>query len=107
MADAAFRKHTPEGVARALEILPDHGSYLLLRALQLDYDGVDSTALLERAARVNPLSSAPRIRLGLAAETRGDFSGRGKVAAGCGSRGSSIRAALDAGEFLFPAGTLG
>ena len=73
MADAAFRKQTPEGVARALEILPDRASYLLLRALQLDYDGVDSTALLERAARVNPLSSAPRIRLGLAAETRGDF----------------------------------
>ncbi len=73
LADAAFRKQTPEGVARALEILPDRANYLLLRALQLDYDGVDSTALLERAARVNPLSSAPRIRLGLAAETRGDF----------------------------------
>ena len=56
-AAAAFRKQTPEGVARALEILPDRASYLLLRALQLDYDGVDSTALLERAAHVNPLSS--------------------------------------------------
>jgi tetratricopeptide (TPR) repeat protein len=74
IADAAFRKQTPEGVARALEILPDRANYLLLRALQLDYDGVDSMALLERAARVNPLSSAPRIRLGLAAEMRGDFS---------------------------------
>ena len=74
MADAAFRKRTPEGVARALELLPDRASYLLLRALQMDYDGVDSTPLLERAARANPLSSAPRIRLGLAAETRGDFS---------------------------------
>ena len=73
VADAAFRKQTPEGVARALEILPDRANYLLLRALQLEYDGVDSTALLERAARVNPLSSEPRIRLGLAAETRGDF----------------------------------
>ncbi len=73
VADAAFRKQTPEGVARALEILPDRASYLLLRALQLEYDGVDSTALLERAARVNPLSSEPRIRMGLAAETRGDF----------------------------------
>jgi len=73
MADAAFRKQTPEGVARALEIVPDRANYLLLRALQLEYDGADSTALLERAARVNPLSSEPRIRLGLAAETRGDF----------------------------------
>lgn len=73
IADAAFRKQTPEGVARALEILPERASYLLLRALQLDYDSEDATALLERAARVNPLSSTPRIRLGLAAETRGDF----------------------------------
>jgi len=60
-------------VARALEILPNRTGYLLLRALQMDYDGADSTALLVRAARLNPLSSAPRIRLGLAAETRGDF----------------------------------
>jgi len=73
IADAAFRRHTPESVARALEISPNRASYLLLRALQLDYDGEDPTALLERAARVNPVSSAPRIRLGLAAETRGDF----------------------------------
>jgi hypothetical protein len=75
LADVAFRKHTPQSVARALEMLPDRGGYLLFRAQQMDYDGEDSTALLERAARVNPLSSAPRIRLGLAAEARGDFSG--------------------------------
>jgi hypothetical protein len=49
-----------------------------LRALQMDYDGADSTALLERAARVNPVSSSPRIRLGLAAESRGDYSGAEK-----------------------------
>jgi tetratricopeptide (TPR) repeat protein len=78
MADAAFRKHTPQSVARALEILPDDAGYLLFRAQQLDYDGESSTALLERAARLNPLSSAPRIRLGLAAEARGDFSGAEK-----------------------------
>jgi tetratricopeptide (TPR) repeat protein len=78
MADAAFRTHTPEGVARALEISPNNVNYLLLRALQLDYDGADSTALLERAARAAPLSSAPRIRLGLAAEARGDDSGAEK-----------------------------
>ena len=74
LADAAFRKRTPQSVARALEILPDRASYLLFRAQQMDYDGENSTTLLERAARVNPLSSAPRIRLGLAAEARGDFS---------------------------------
>ena len=78
LADAAFRKQTPQSVARALEILPDRASYLLFRAQQMDYDGENSTALLERAARVNPLSSAPRIRLGLAAEARGDFPGAEK-----------------------------
>ncbi len=75
LADAAFREHTPQSVARALELLPDHAGYLLFRAQQLDYDGENSTALLERAARANPLSSEPRIRLGLAAEARADFSG--------------------------------
>jgi hypothetical protein len=78
IADAAFRKQTPEGVMRALQILPERASYLVLRALQMDYDGQDSTALLEHAAQVNPVSSAPRIRLGLAAETRGDFQGAEK-----------------------------
>jgi tetratricopeptide (TPR) repeat protein len=73
LADAAFRRGTPQSVARALEILPDRAAYLLFRAQQMDYDGENSTALLERAALVNPLSSAPRIRLGLAAEARGDF----------------------------------
>ena len=74
IADAEFRKQTPQSVARALAILPDHPGYLLFRAQQMDYDGEDSTALLERAARVNPVSSTPRIRLGLAAEARGNFS---------------------------------
>jgi tetratricopeptide (TPR) repeat protein len=73
IADQAFRRQTPEGVARALRILPDNANYLMMRALQLDYDGADTTSLFERAAHVNPLSSAPRIRLGLAAETRGDL----------------------------------
>jgi tetratricopeptide (TPR) repeat protein len=78
LADAAFRRGTPQSVARALEILPDRAAYLLFRAQQMDYDGENSTALLEHAARVNPLASAPRIRLGLAAEARGDFSGAEK-----------------------------
>lgn len=78
LADAAFRKGTPRSVARALEVLPDRAGYLLFRAQQMEYDGEDSTALLEHAARVNPLSAAPRIRLGLAAEARGDFAGAEK-----------------------------
>jgi hypothetical protein len=71
-ADAQFQGHTPESVARAIEIEPRNPEYLALRALQLDYDGADSAPLLERAAALSPLSSAPRIRLGLAAEIRGD-----------------------------------
>jgi tetratricopeptide (TPR) repeat protein len=74
LADAAFRGRTPQSVARALEILPDHGGYLLFRAQQMDYNGENSTALLERAAQLNPLSAAPRIRLGLAAEARAEVS---------------------------------
>ena len=68
-ADAEFHRGTPESVARAVEIMPRNTEYLSLRALQLDYDGTDSTQLLRRVATLAPLSSAPRIRLGLAAET--------------------------------------
>jgi tetratricopeptide (TPR) repeat protein len=73
VADHLFRRRTPESVAHALALLPGNTSYLALRALELDYDDQPSDALLERAARLNPLASEPRIRLGLAAETRGDF----------------------------------
>lgn len=71
-ADAEFRRGTPESVARAVGLAPDNTEYTLLRAMQLEYDGDDSTALLERAARLSPLNAALRIRLGLAAEIRGD-----------------------------------
>ena len=72
-ADAEFGRHTPESVARAIQLMPRNTEYLAFHALQLDYEGEDSTPVLERIAVLNPLSSAPRIRLGLAAETRGDF----------------------------------
>jgi len=42
-ADADFRRRTPESVARAVELAPRNTEYLALRALQLDYDGVDAT----------------------------------------------------------------
>jgi hypothetical protein len=71
-ADSYFRAGTPETVRRAVEIAPRKTEYLALRALQLDYEGVDSTALTEKIAGLNPRSSAPRIKLGLAAEIRGD-----------------------------------
>jgi tetratricopeptide (TPR) repeat protein len=71
-ADAEFRRGTPEAVERAVDLAPSNAEYLLFRALQLDYDGADATPLLERAANLNPMSSTPRIRLGLAAEIRSD-----------------------------------
>src|SRR6476646_4454144 len=71
-ADFFFRQQSAEQVERAIELNPSNSEYLALRALQLEYDGVDSTALLERIGKANPLDSASRIRLGLAAEIRGD-----------------------------------
>ena len=72
-ADREFRKGTPEGVARALELTPRNTAYLSRRELQIEYDGGDARPLLERMAALNPTASAPRIRLGLDAEIRGDF----------------------------------
>ncbi len=72
-ADREFRKGTPEGVARAVELTPRNTAYLSRQSLQIEYDGGDARALLERVAALNPTASAPRIRLGLDAEIRGDF----------------------------------
>ena len=71
-ADAAFRQRTPQDVARAIELEPENSQYLSELALQAEYSGQDPTELLEEIARLNPRVSAPRIRLGLAAELRGD-----------------------------------
>jgi hypothetical protein len=73
VADWEFRQQTPESVERAMALDPRNPEYLQFRALQIEYDGGDSTVLLMRVAALNPLSSAPRIRLGLAAEIRGDI----------------------------------
>jgi hypothetical protein len=74
-ADAEFRKGTPVGVARAAELAPRNTAYLSMHALQLEYAGADPEPLLEEIARLNPDSSAPRIRLGLDAEVRGNLVG--------------------------------
>jgi hypothetical protein len=71
-ADAAFRHRSPAEVARAIELAPGNSAYLSTLALQGEYAGQDTTPLLEDVAALNPRSSAPRIRLGLAAELRGD-----------------------------------
>ena len=74
-ADFYFRAATPREVERATEIAPRNTEYLALRALQIEYDGGDSRPLTRRIAEMNPMSSAPRIRLGLAAEVAGDTAG--------------------------------
>jgi tetratricopeptide (TPR) repeat protein len=71
-ADRAFRQRAPADVARAIELAPENGEYLAALALQAEYGGQDSTPLLEEIAALSPRASAPRIRLGLAAELRGD-----------------------------------
>lgn len=71
-ADAEFRRGTPEGVARAMELLPGNTAFLAFGALQAEYDGRDSEPLLRRMVELNSMLSAPRIRLGLAAEQRGE-----------------------------------
>jgi hypothetical protein len=65
-ADAAFRHRSPADVARAIELAPENSAYLATLALQGEYSGQDSTSLLQDIAALNPRSSAPRIRLGLA-----------------------------------------
>ena len=71
-ADAAFRQRSPADVARAIELAPENSAYLATLALQGEYSGQDATPLLEDIAARRPRSSAPRIRLGLAAELGGD-----------------------------------
>src|SRR5579862_8207689 len=71
-ADRRFRLQTPESVAQAVRMMPRNTEYAAFRALQLEYDGQNSEPLLRQVAQLNPLASAPRIRLGLAAEARGD-----------------------------------
>jgi hypothetical protein len=77
-ADAEYRKGTPESVARAAEIEPFNAAYLTLHALQIEYEGGDARPLLETIARITPDASAPRIKLGLDAELRGDLAGAEK-----------------------------
>jgi hypothetical protein len=71
-ADREFRKGTPAGVARAVELTPRNTAYLSRRALQIEYEGGDARPMFERMAGLNPTASAPRIRRGLDAEIRGD-----------------------------------
>jgi hypothetical protein len=73
LADAAFRNRTPASVEKAIALAPLDSDYLSFRALQLEYDGQNPEPLLERIAILNPLSSSPRIRLGLAAELGGEI----------------------------------
>jgi len=72
LADVYFRQETPQAVARAIELTPQNTTYLALDALQNEYEGKDSRIQWERIVHLTPRLAAPRIRLGLAAELRGD-----------------------------------
>jgi hypothetical protein len=72
VADFRFRSGTPADVERAVQLLPRDATYLSFQALQVAYEGGDARPLLERIVKLEPFSSAPRIRLGLDAEVRGD-----------------------------------
>jgi len=78
VADFDFRTNTPEGVERAVGLLPRNTTYLSMRALQVEYGGGDSRPVLEKMVALDPSSSAARIRLGLDAEVRGDLGGAEK-----------------------------
>ena len=41
-ADAAFREGTPEGVDRAMKLIPWNATYVSAGALQAEYDGRDA-----------------------------------------------------------------
>jgi len=71
-ADAYFRQQTPDALERAITLTPQNTAYLEMRALQNEYEGEDFRPQLERIVHLNPRLAAPRIRLGLAAELRGD-----------------------------------
>lgn len=74
-ADAAWRSGTAEGLARAMEWIPQDVSLLKEAALRAEYEGNDAGPLWERVAQLVPTASAPRLRLGLLAEQRGDAAG--------------------------------
>jgi tetratricopeptide (TPR) repeat protein len=71
-ADQALREGTSEGIARAMQEMPQNASYAAIGALQAEYGGRDAEPLWAKVARMSPRDSASRIRLGLAAEQRGD-----------------------------------
>ncbi len=69
-ADAALRGGD---VASAMQQMPDNAAYLAAGVLEADSEGRDAAPLLEQIVALTPRVSAPLIRLGLAAEQRGDL----------------------------------
>lgn len=67
-ADHQARAHPPEGVLRAIQLVPGNELYRLMAAGQLDERGEDDTSALEGALAVNPNDASAWIQLGLRAE---------------------------------------
>jgi hypothetical protein len=72
-ADYFYRADTLEGAARAVQLDPANARYHAWLAEMQEHEGIDPEPELERAAALNPRDSSARIRLGLAAEQRGDL----------------------------------
>ena len=69
--DLLFRQNTVDSVSRAVEQDPKNGRYYAWLAELLEFEGRDSTAALDTAARLNPMDSRVWIRRGLNAEVAG------------------------------------
>jgi hypothetical protein len=73
VADQHYRSNTLSSVTRAAELDPGNAGAWLWLAEHQEHAGLDSTAALQTAARLNPYNSAPLIRLGLRVELSGNL----------------------------------
>jgi hypothetical protein len=74
-AELLFHRNTRESVEHAARLDPANERYRAWLAELLDNEGQDATAVLDAAARLNPLDSHVWIRRGLNAEMKGDTGG--------------------------------
>lgn len=72
-ADHLSRSPNAETVARGVRLSPDDSDFRMKLATAQQSTGADATAALEAAAAQNPGNADAWIRLGLAAEMRGDM----------------------------------
>jgi hypothetical protein len=71
-ADWLFRVNTLESLREAIHLAPGNSLYYSWLAERLEFEGQDSQAMLEAAARLNPRAAKVWTRLGLRAEIAGN-----------------------------------